>query len=178
LATWSRSNGDVVVVGVELGSATWWRGFHGLRRFDCLGLGLGRGSVVGAGSLISLPRSLHLGSAPWWRGFHGYARSVVGAGFPSLISHLSPSIFISQQREKKNKLGVLFVRNFLASSLCVNFLLVGKQCLLSATAELKLYSFTSHYYTLLGIIPSGPAHVESYKPTLAHASERFWTPRP
>jgi hypothetical protein len=49
-------NGDVV--GVELWSATWWRGFHGLRRFGCLGRG--RGSVVGAGfpSLISLPRSL------------------------------------------------------------------------------------------------------------------------
>jgi hypothetical protein len=98
-------NGDVV--GVELGSATWWRGFHGLRRFGCLGQVRGWGSVVGAGflSLISLLRSLHF----------------------------------TAKREKK-KSGVLFVCDFLAPGLRVNFSLVGKQSLLSATAKLKLFS--------------------------------------
>jgi len=64
--------------------------------------------------------------------------SMVGAGFPSLIS-LPRSLFISLQREKK-KLGVLLVCDFVAPGLSVNFSLVGKQRLLSATAELKLFS--------------------------------------
>jgi hypothetical protein len=65
--------------------------------------------------------------------------SMVGAGFPSLISLPPRSLFISLQIEKK-KSGVLLVCDFLAPSLRVNFSLVGKQSLLSATVELKLFS--------------------------------------
>jgi predicted MPP superfamily phosphohydrolase len=42
------------VVGVELGSATWWRGFHlGYAGFGCLV------RISGVKTPISLPRSLH-----------------------------------------------------------------------------------------------------------------------
>jgi hypothetical protein len=101
------------VVEVELWSATWWRGFHGLHRFGCLGLGLGRG------------RGLVVGGWGWVS-----------------ISHLSPSIsslYFTAMREKK-KSSVLLVCDFLAPGLRVNFLLEGKQSQLSATAELKLFS--------------------------------------
>jgi hypothetical protein len=97
-------NGDVV--GVELGSATWWRGFHGLRRFGCLGWGRGRGLWL---------------------------------SFQCEDAHLSPSISSFHYKRKQNKSGILLVFDFLAPVLRVNFLLAGKQSLISATTELKLF---------------------------------------
>jgi hypothetical protein len=74
----------------------------------------------------------------------GYAGLVVwvgGRGWVSSMTRpsLSLDLFISLQREKKKKLVVLLGCDFLAPGLHVNFSLVGKQCLLSATAELKLF---------------------------------------
>jgi hypothetical protein len=48
------------------------------------------------------------------------------------------NLFISLQR-KQNKSGVLLVFDFLAPALRVNFSLAGKQSLVSATTELKLF---------------------------------------
>jgi hypothetical protein len=114
-------NGDVV--GVKLGSTKWWRGFHGLRWFGCLGQGRGQGR-----------------------------RSVVGARFPSLISLPRSLLFISLQREKKKKKSsVLLICDFLVSGLRDNFLLVGKQSLLSSTVELKLYSILKLVFSFSSI---------------------------
>jgi len=62
-----------------------------------------------------------------------------GSGLCFHLSSLSLDLFISLQREKK-KSGVLLVCDFLAPGLRVNYSLVGKQSLLSTTAELKLFS--------------------------------------
>jgi hypothetical protein len=83
-------------------------------------------------------------STTWWRGFHGLHRlGCLGRGRGCVsISHLSPSIssFHCKERKKKKKSGVLLVCDFLAPGLRVNYSLVGKQSLLSTTAELKLFS--------------------------------------
>jgi hypothetical protein len=66
---------------------------------------------------------------------------VGGWGWVSIF-HLSPSLDLSSFhcKERKKKSAVLLVCDFFAPGLCVNFSVVGKQSLLSATAELKLFS--------------------------------------
>jgi hypothetical protein len=64
----------------------------------------------------------------------------VGAVFPSLISLPRSLHFTAKREKKKKKSGVLLVCDFLAPGLRVNYSLVGKQSLLSTTAELKLFS--------------------------------------
>jgi hypothetical protein len=59
---------------------------------------------------------------------------------------LSLDLFISLQR-KQNKSGVLLVFDFLAPGLRVNFSLAGKQSLVSAMIELKLFPF-SHGFSM------------------------------
>lgn len=72
------------------------------------------------------------------------SRSRSGVGGRDWVSSmtrpsLSLDLFISLQRERKKKSGVLLVYDFLVLSLRVNFSLVGKQSLLSVIAELKLF---------------------------------------
>jgi hypothetical protein len=78
-------------------------------------------------------------ATPVWLSGSGSGLGVGGRGWVS-ISHLSPSISSFHCKERKKKSGVLFVCDFLAPGLRVNFSLVGKQSLLSATAKLKLFS--------------------------------------